>query len=107
MPKLPLPVLIVGQRQGEDILRMESTGTPGYAASFSTLTRASEFVQAAGESAWEFTLITRPAMPQLIADLIRQGLLGLCHDQDASGSGGLVFTLEELTQQFASPRAIT
>ena len=100
MSRLSLPLLIVGRRLRQDTLRMQSKGMPGYAATFSTLEKASDFLEAYGESSWEFTVVTRPAMPDLISDLDRHGLLGICHDQQPDGTGGTAFTLADLRRQF-------
>ena len=100
MSRLSLPLLIVGRRLSQDMLRMQSKCMPGYAATFSTLAKASGFLEAYGESSWEFTVVTRPAMPELICDLERHGLLGICHDQLPDGTAGTAFTLAELREQF-------
>jgi hypothetical protein len=79
---LPFPFWLLVAR-GETPWR-PVTLTPGYAAAFSTHTRACEFLTASANPAWEVRLVVRTTMVRMADEFRRQGVTGVEID---AGSG--------------------
>jgi hypothetical protein len=63
------------------------TLTPGYAAAFSTHTRACEFLTTSANPAWEVRLVVRQTVLRLADEFLRQGVVGIALDVEADGGG--------------------
>lgn len=79
------PFWIVTQRRGLISQPVELAGIPGFIAAFSTAEIAAKFMVARGETVWENTF------RELIADLRRIGMQGLCLDPGGGTDSTITF----------------
>jgi hypothetical protein len=71
---------------------------PQHALTFSSVEKATGFMQQRGITDWEFKVINRFNLHEFTDDLRRQGLTGVCYDPDSDGSGGESVSIEELAK---------
>jgi len=50
-------------------------------------------------SDWEFKLISRPTLHEVLAELQSIAYRGICHDPNPDGSGGMLLSLEQVRLQ--------
>ncbi len=95
MATINFPFWIVTQRRGLISQPVEPDGVPGFIAAFSSAERAAKFMVSRGETEWENRMISRATLRDLMADLRRIGVRGLCLDP-TKGEGGARITFEEM-----------
>src|SRR5690348_4585153 len=97
MTRLSLPFCIVLQRKALMAFPVECPPHSGHGAAFSSPQKAMAFMGGrTNHWDWEFKFLSRPTLPELLADLQRISFLGICHNPDLDGSGGTRFSLEQL-----------
>ena len=67
-----------------------------HALAFTSTKKAGAFMDASGESNWEFALIVRSGLLPVIKDLEAANLVGICVDPDPDETGGTSIKVSEL-----------
>lgn len=68
-----------------------------HALAFTSTKKAGAFMDASGESNWEFALIVRSGLHPVINDLEAANLVGICMDPDPDETGGTSIKVAELS----------
>jgi hypothetical protein len=79
--------------------RVQSPRAPGHVLTFSSITKASDYLIAQGATNWEFTLVVRPGIREFLLNLTNEGVTGICHDLGTDGSGE-IYSIHMLTKTF-------
>ncbi len=87
MDAVSYPFWIVTQRRGLISQPVEPDGTPGFIAAFTIAENAAKFMVERGETEWENKLVSRSTLQELMADLRRLGIQGMCLDPAKGQSG--------------------
>jgi len=87
MPAQIFPFWIVERPHALPPVALASQEPPAYAAAFTSLARATEFVTRCGDEDWEFRLVCRSTYYS-VADRLRWcGIEGVCFEPDHQGRG--------------------
>lgn len=78
--RFKLPFWTVTQREGALALPVMPSDSPGYVAAFSTAHLATAYMVKRGDTAFEFKLVARATLRELIANLRQIGAKGICLD---------------------------
>ena len=100
IPKLKFPFWVITQRRDLMSLPVVPHDLPGYIAAFSTPQGATGYMVDRGETAWEFRLVSRSTFLDLITDLRRLGIRGVCLDP-APGDCGARMEFDALAGETA------
>ena len=87
MAGLRFPFWIVTQRRGRTSTPVELDEMPGFVVAFSTAEMAASFMVSRGEPEWENRLVVRSTLADLLADLRKLGVRGVCLDPGKNRSG--------------------
>lgn len=102
MNRLSFPIWIVTRRHVLVAKPIESDSQPGFVAAFSSSAKAIQYLTTRDFGPeLEITMIARPTMPSLLADMAQLGLGGICIDQLPDGSDGARFSIAELMAAFS------
>ena len=78
--KLNFPFWVVTQRRDLMSLPIVPHDMPDHIAAFSTAQRATDYMVDRGETSWEFKLVSRSTFLDLMTDLRKLGIKGVCLD---------------------------
>lgn len=65
---------------------------------FSTAERISSYLQGKKAGQWAVQLVNRYSVPEIIEQLAKKGIAGICYDPQCDGSGGKAISVAELAK---------
>jgi hypothetical protein len=80
MATLPFPFCIITSRHADISLPVVPTDAMGYVAAFSTVEKATAYMQAMDQKNWQLRLVSRPTLDVLVTTLRALGVKGFSLD---------------------------
>ena len=63
---------------------------------FSTADHMSGYLDGKKAGQWAVQLVSRYSVPEVVEQLMRKGIIGICYDPHSDGSGGTAISIAEL-----------